>query len=388
MAQNTFRSIARLCPHRRLSLRSRITLRQPCAAFNTSTTQWIRRFLSPGEENELYFGITSAFRQKLDEKSKKSAQFYSNIIEDVIFSAEARRTVSVERLKEIKLAIDSAGKQQNREELDRLAQVMGNDNFPVTMFNRLIRAYIACDALPSAERVLEDLLPRQRLMPTTRSFIYLILAHVQRGQLEQARRYVEEMQHLSLARLRNPFDFDVLLQFYTAAGDTHAIDFLWHDLLQLQDMKIPGPALYRRFGECFLQTNQINTLAQVIQELLGREFLFVRKEDIPLFTDMALALAPNHTQQAEGLLLWMGKTTQDLSPEAVRQVMHAYLVQDQSLRALMFRYRLGKLDVLDDALNEELTRLTQHALDGVERRPADEEEEQMMTEFGLLAGLK
>ncbi|KAG0163780.1 hypothetical protein DFQ28_011296 [Apophysomyces sp. BC1034] len=384
MAQNVLRSTARLCPRRCTLLGSKAASRH-CAAFSTSTAHWIRRFLSPGEENELYLGITSAFRQKLDQKSKTNAHFYSNIIEDVLFSAEPKRSVSVERLKEFKQAIDLAGKNKDVAELDRLAQDMGND-FPVTMFNRLIRAYIACDALSSAERVLEDLLPRKRLLPTTRSFIYLIAVYVQRDQLDNARHYVEEMQHLGLARIRSPFDFHVMLNFYTAAGDTHAIDFLWHDMLQIQDLK-SGTALYRHFGECFLRTKQTDQLAKVVKEVLARE-LAPQQQDLATFVSMAMALAPNHPQQAEGLVLHMFKTSGDIPADTVRQVMHSYLVQDQSLRALMFHYRLCKLDVLDSELKEELTRLTEHALDSVERRPADEEEEQMMTEFGLLAALK
>ncbi|CAO3588113.1 unnamed protein product [Absidia cylindrospora] len=64
------------------------------AYFNTSSSQWFRRFLSPKEEKQLYMGITALFREKLKEKSTPSNLSYSNIIDQVILGAHSTTTLT------------------------------------------------------------------------------------------------------------------------------------------------------------------------------------------------------------------------------------------------------------------------------------------------------
>ncbi|CAO3642918.1 unnamed protein product [Cunninghamella echinulata] len=91
------------------------------AFFGTSTIQWFHQFLSPKEEKQLYKGITTLFRERLDEKSTSSKQSYKNIIDQIILgtttttseptaTATIPYTLTLSQLDQFKKDIDNAGK--------------------------------------------------------------------------------------------------------------------------------------------------------------------------------------------------------------------------------------------------------------------------------------
>ncbi|OAC98282.1 hypothetical protein MUCCIDRAFT_157495, partial [Mucor lusitanicus CBS 277.49] len=202
------------------------------------TSGWFRRFLSPAEEKKLYFGITSSFRQQLVDQSHKSAQTYSHIIEHAILSAKpasaaaatTTRTgmLSLARMEQLKLDLDAAGKQKDVHRLQQLQQEMDRaDLKTVTMYNRLIRAYLWSDALPLAQQVL-DSFEAAGMVPTTRTCTYLVQAYLKHNNVQAAKQLVvDQMQRLSLLRLRHGFDCSVMLKYYQAAGDAHAMEYVW-----------------------------------------------------------------------------------------------------------------------------------------------------------------
>lgn len=227
----------------RARLLFRLRARQSCVRLYGSSRKrsWFDRFLTPKEEQELYFNITSTFRDYLQKQSTKSAKSYSNIIEQVILTGHTApaTTIPFHRLNAIKQQLDDPSTTVS--ELEPLWREMNKGQVSsVAMYNRLIRAFIRRDALSTAEKVFQQL----KLMPTTRTFTYLIDAHVKAGNMDKARMYVERMQYLDQVRPRHAFDYNVMLRYYIQADEPHAVDLLWNDLQQHVDTVKPGWSLY------------------------------------------------------------------------------------------------------------------------------------------------
>lgn len=250
----------------RARLLFRLRARQSCVRLYGSSRKrsWFDRFLTPKEEQELYYNITSTFRDYLQKQSTKSAKSYSNIIEQVILTGHTSpaTTILPSRLNAIKQQLDDPSTTVS--ELEQLWREMNKGQVSsVAMYNRLIRAFIRRDALSTAEKVFQQL----KLMPTTRTFTYLIDAHVKAGNMKKARMYVERMQFLDQTRSRHAFDYSVMLRYYIQANEPHAVDLLWNDIQQHVDTIKPGWSLYAYYMDWLVTRNNIKPLERLISQL-------------------------------------------------------------------------------------------------------------------------
>ncbi|KAI9482710.1 MAG: hypothetical protein EXX96DRAFT_555370 [Benjaminiella poitrasii] len=327
---------------------------------------WFRSFLTPAEEKKLYLGITSAFREKLVEQSNKSAQSYSNIIEHAIISAKPippkitkmSGGLSVAaRMEQLRLDLDEAGQQKDIKQLKELQFEMDKNEFmTVAMYNRLIRAYIWSDTLELAQAVLRNKLRERGLLPTTRTFIYLIQAHLKKDQLREAKDLVEQMKQLSLlTTLRTSFDCNVMMSYYQVCGNTDAIEDLWSDIMKHADTIKPGPSLFVHYVDYLLSTRQQDRV--IVQT--ARTFLSRQQDDVHLNLHQymtwikAIHILTNtkdtsDTQVAENLLFYLIKNTSssksvwEKASEAIEDITNAYLKEDQELKIITFYYKLRK----------------------------------------------
>lgn len=387
MAQNILRSSTRACTakHATCLVRS--------ARYSNKATGWFRRFLSPSEEKELYLGITSSFRDKLVEQSNKSAQNYSHIIEHALLSAKPASSkvsktgmLSLARMEQLKLDLDAAGKQKDVSKLQQLELEMDHAHLnTVTMYNRLIRAYLWSHRLDLAQLVLDGFEERG-LVPTTRTYTYLIQAHLKKDQISQAKALVEQMQHLSLlGRLRNDFDCNIMLKYYKTCGDSHAVEFLWRDMMMHIDTIKPGTASFTLYLEHLLgkQQQQQSAIAQLTQDYLLQQHQQQAPQNLHQYTTwmkvvelLATINNKEYTQKAERLLLYLikrapPKTSWDKAKGAIGHVVGSYLVESQELKALAFYYRLQKMGVPDQAFEPALMRSIESVLKKAEQEGDD-----------------
>ncbi|KAI8885230.1 hypothetical protein K501DRAFT_281835 [Backusella circina FSU 941] len=400
-------------------------IKRSCLSNNTKNTchrilqsryssNWFRRFISPSEEKALYLGITSSFREKLVEQSHKSAKIYGNIIENAILSAENAKSssatttkigqLSVDRINHIKTELDNAGKHKDIKKLQQLHTEMDNNQLKVvTIYNRLVRAYIASNALELAQDTLLKLEARG-LMPTTRTFTYIIQANVKAGQLETARQYLQQMHDLSLDKLRTGFDCNVVMEFYEACGDHHAIEFLWRDIMQHVDVIKPGLTLYTHYLKCLLhKSTQLKEekkeegLAQLAKDMMqrGQAFQF-NTHQYTYWIHSASLLTQENTVTAENLLLYLLPKLPTLpsnnnnhswiaEKSIIHHIIDAYIQQEQELKALAFYYRLQKINVPNKAFDPHVVAAVNGVLSRAEQRQGlDEESKAITAEFGLL----
>jgi pentatricopeptide repeat protein len=385
MAQNILKTSTRACSKKTICL-----FETRSAPFSSRATGWFRRFLSPSEEKKLYLGITSSFREKLVEQSNKSAQTYSNIIEHAILSAKpipSKTTktgmLSLARLEQLKIDLDTAGKAKDLDKLQQLELEMDKaDLMTVAMYNRLIRAYLWSNALELAEDVLNKF-DQRGLVATTRSYTYLIQAHLKRDQIEEAKNLVEQMQHLSLLRLRNSFDCSVLLKFYQACGNSHAIEYLWRDMMVHVDIVKPGLGLFTQYLEYLLkEDHDIKTISQTTREFLLHQ---QQQQQLNLHQYMTWIKAvkvladsslKEDTQKAEHLLFYLikkapPKTSWDKAKGSIQQIVSSYLREGQDLKALAFYYKLRKTGVPDQAFETELMQSIESVLKNLEQKNLD-----------------
>jgi pentatricopeptide repeat protein len=385
MAQNILKTSTRAC-----SKRATCLFESRSAPFSSRATGWFRRFLSPSEEKELYLGITSSFREKLVEQSNKSAQTYSNIIEHAILSAKpipSKTTktgmLSLARLEQLKIDLDTAGKAKDLDKLHQLELEMDKaDLMTVTMYNRLIRAYLWSNSLELAEIVLNKF-DERGLVATARSYTYLIQAHLKKDQIDEAKHLVDQMQHLSLLRLRNSFDCSVMLKFYQACGNAHAIEYLWRDMMVHVDIVKPGPGLFTQYLEYLLllpkdsksisQTTQEFLLHQQQQQQLNLHQYITWIKAVKV---LAASSLKEDTQKAEHLLFYLikrapPKTSWDKAKGSIQQIVSSYLSEGQDLKALAFYYMLRKKGVPDQAFGSELMESIESVLQNLEQKNHD-----------------
>lgn len=350
------------------------------ASYSSRVTSWFTRFLSPSEEKKLYLGITSSFREKLVEQSNKSSKTYSHIIEHALLSARLDSAVpktgmlSLDRIEQLKVDIDTAGKQKNITKLQQYESEMDLANLNlVTMYNRLIRAYLWNDSLEHAEQVLQALQNRG-LIPTTRSFTYLIQAHVKKDQLPQAKSLVQQMKHLSLDKLRNEFDYLVMFKYHRVAGDSHAIDFLWRELILHADTNKPSNALYYSYLKHLLSKPQdIKPILQLSQYYTTHGHQPLNSHHYQTWLKATKLLADLATHKAEHLLIHIIKMAPpkagwDKAKDSISSIITSYINKDKELKALTFYFRLGKIGVPKEAFEPQTLQLIQTALENVERQ--------------------
>lgn len=405
MAQNILRtSTKKVCCSTNTATSGR-NLLESRSFFSSKANGWFRRFLSPAEEKKLYFGITSSFREKLVEQSNKSAQTYSNIIEHAIISAKPSPLLpsktgmlSLARIEQLKLDLDLAGKQKDINRLHELELEMNRaDLKTVTMYNRLIRAYIWSDSLDSAQHVLDAFEKQGGMVATTRTYTYLIQAYLKQNQLQQAKQLVEQMQQLSLLKLRNNFDCSIMLKYYQASGNTHAIEYLWRDMMLHADVIKPGPGLFTQYLEYLLARKDVDTISQTAQEFLIQQQTHQAlnlHQYITWVKAVKLLATTNKkqdTQKAEHLLFYLikrapPKISWDKAKDSMQQIVTSYLAQEQELKALAFYYKLGKLGVPDGAFEPQMLKSIETVLQNIEeKKTTTEENKAVMAELeGLL----
>lgn len=286
--------------------------------------------------------------------------------------------LSFARIEQLKLDLDAAGKQRDVKRLNELEMEMNRaDLQTVTMYNRLIRAYLWSDALASAQRVL-DSFEQGGMVPTTRTFTYLIQAYLQQHDLQAAKQLVEQMQHLSLLRLRNSFDGSIMMKYYQAAGDTHAMEYLWRDMMLHADVIKPGPGLFTQYLEYLHTKKDVNAIIQLAHDFLiqqhGQQPLNIHQYVTWMKAVKAIATTTTtHTQRAEHLLFHLikrapPKTSWDKAKDAMQQIVASYLAQEQELKAVAFYYKLGKLGVPDTAFEPQLLHSIETVLQNIETR--------------------
>lgn len=323
---------------------------QQCARLSTSRSKWFHRFLSPKEENELYFGITSAFRKKLGEKSNESKQSYANLIESVILAGaknnkSGKMALSIGQLGKLKQDLDAAGKAKDLAHLHTLRQQMDNAEVDsVAMYNRLIRAYIAAGSVQDAEKVLKGLRER-KLMPSRRTFTYLIQAYMNSGQLRRARKHVEHMQHLSyLQRMRDPFDLSVMLRYHIQSNETHAVELLWSNIKQ-HDISKLGMTMCTQYLEWLIHQNaKSNQLASCLQDILPRLDLThpPNETHLNIISQCIHRVLSQYPDVAESTLLSISQAAshQRVLDAHIVPILQAYITNDQHLKAIGFYHRL------------------------------------------------
>ena len=379
MAQNLLKTSARACTARRTNCI------QQSAKYSNGASSWFRRFLSPKEEKELYLGITSSFRDKLVEQSNKSTQSYSHIIEHALLTSKATSNgasaLSMARLDQLKLDLDAAGKNKEIHKIQALEMEMDHAGLTVVaMYNRLIRAYLWSDSLTLAEQVLAGF-EQRGLVPTSRTYTYLIQAHLKKDQLENAKSLVKRMQHLSLHnRLRNDFDCSIMLKYYKACGNSYAIDYLWRDMLLHVDSVKPGIVSFTTYLEHLLERDDIKSVAQLAHDYLlhqtGQQHLQLHPYVTWMKAVNLLVTTDNYTQHAEQLLLVLikrapAKTSWDIAKHAISKITASYLNEEQDLKTLAFYYRLKKMGVPNQAFEPDMMASIEHVLKKVEKKADD-----------------
>ncbi|KAI8140546.1 hypothetical protein BJV82DRAFT_623025 [Fennellomyces sp. T-0311] len=323
-----------------------------CARFGTTRRNWFfRKFLSPKEEQNLYLGITAAFRQNLDKQTSESTKSYSNIIEQVILATTpttTKKQPTLDQLQNWKVSLDQANDEATLDQLWReLDQV---ELSSVALYNRLIRSYIRSGSLSKAEHVFQDL----KLMPTTRTFTYLIQAHVKANAMDKAKAYVEKMQYLDL-RLRTAFDCNVMLKYYVEANAAHAVDILWRHIEQHIDTIKPGWAIYTLYMEWLLKSKD-KALAQVLQDALGRLEHKPTTSQARVVAQAAELLNTSHPVVADRAMLVVARTAPKLVHKGtVDGILRAYLTNGQSLKAAAHYYYLRKANVPNTAIASDQT---------------------------------
>ncbi|KAI8341246.1 hypothetical protein BC941DRAFT_416311 [Chlamydoabsidia padenii] len=424
---------------------------QSLAWFGSSSTQWFRRFLSPKEEKELYLGITALFRKKLKAKSSPSNDSYRSIIDQVILGTQSTTKgihsldqqqqttspITLQQLNQLKHDIDAAGKAKDLAQLDQLWTRLrqAGHQIPTTMYNRLIRGFLACpttQGLEMAKKVVGSMEKEQDRLPTTRTCTYMIQAYLKRRHLnlDDAWPYVAMLQHYSLDKLRTPFDCSVMLRYYVERGNNaHAIDFLWKDMMRHRDVIQPGPALYTQYIEWLLSSHGSHDLLVDATRCLLQQFTnnssitptttTTTTTNQVTWTDhqistwlqvVRLLAASDNCVDAEKLMLYLVQVSHKLNQQdiitttptpttpqkqtttrqgiqAIQEIITTYLNQAQDLKVLAFYYRLRQSGVKEDAFGNDLTRAIGNVIGRVEKRQETDinEAKAIADEFGLIA---
>lgn len=369
---------------RRITCLKKPCLHQPTARFSSRASNWFTRFLTPKEEKQLYLGITSSFREKLIEQGNKSTQHYSNIIEHAIFARPTTTTTSL--LEQFTKAIDAAGKDVTK--LQQIEKEMYLEHIKTaTLYNRLIRSYIASDALSLAESLVEKLDSRG-IFATTRTFTYLIQAYLKQGDLDKAKVAVGQMKDLNLLRLRHGFDCSVMLKFYEACGDSHAIEFLWRDVMLHANTIRPGLGLYTQYLEHLLAHQ--HPLKALVKEYLGRQdkSSFNQHQYTIWMNAVKRLLSTDDLQEAEHLLLHLIKSapsklvvSDQNVKKCIQSILSHYLKHGQDLKSLALYYRARKMGAPDQMFEPHILQQIEGILEKVEQDTCNEDHRAMLEEF-------
>ncbi|KAL0582108.1 hypothetical protein ABG067_008206, partial [Albugo candida] len=246
-------------------------------------------------------------------------------------------------MEQLKIDLDTAGKQKDIAKLQKLELEMDHANLKtVGMYNRLVRSYLWSDSIELAEQVLLGFEERE-LVPTTRTFTYLIQAYLKKNQLDKAKDLFLKMKDLSLHhRLRNEFDCSIMMKYYKECGDSYALDFLWRDMMNHVDIVKPGVNTFTQYLEHVLEEED-RKLADISQ--LSQEFILTtqqQQQDLNLHqyvTWMKVVKTLDDTQKAESLLLLLikkapPKISWDIAKDAIKKILDSYLMKEQDLKTL------------------------------------------------------
>lgn len=375
------RSTTRTCTRTAVQFRS---CRNAHRSFGTFGHNWFKRFLTPKEEKDLLEGLTSTFRNQLAEQSAKSTQRYSDIIEQVIFSgsvgspAAASNHLSLEQLKSIQDAITDATNAKDVARLTQLENDIEKDQVThIPTLNRLIRGYLHNGAVDKAEGVLQHLIHERRLMPSMRTYTYLIQAHLQHGQPERAGEYVD-MAHKLLLKPRSGFDCGVLLQYYHTSDKPLAADALWRHINQHLKTHGLGYAFYTRYMDWLMQQQD----KDAILEQVARHFIahpapsthgVKYASQSTVLQRAARVLVQRDVRIAEALF-WRSLSSNAnpkivISRDTVEAIFEEYFRQDKDLRVLALYYHLRRKEgsLSDSAFSPSLMKRIKQALRRVEK---------------------
>ncbi|CAO3612241.1 unnamed protein product [Cunninghamella blakesleeana] len=417
--------------------------------FSTSKIQWFHRFLSPKEEKQLYKGITTLFRERLHEKSNSSNQLYKNIIHQIILGTStsidptpitttttSNHTLTLSQLDQYKKDIESAGKLKDTKTLNHIWLDMKKvgSQIPITMYNRLIRAFLNCheqqedinnklfkkeeemEGFLKAKEIIQVIIQDQHRLPTTRTLIYMIQGYLKRNQLEEAKHYVNLLHHYSLdKKLKSSFDCSIMMKYYIQSGDTHAADFLWRDIKKYVDIIQPGPNLFTIYAESLLSSYPY--LSQEMIADVSRSFVHhfhpststsstINHHQLFVWLKVVQSLVhSNHENDfyytdAESLLLCLiniSSSNHSLSPsiqkqgiQVIQDLFHIYLEQSQDVKVLAFYYKLRKAGVSKDVFDKDLTLSIGNVLKRIEKQKHEENDsynqKALLEEFGLNLG--
>lgn len=354
------------------------------AHFSSRASNWFARFLTPKEEKQLYLGITSSFREKLIKQGNKSTQNYSDIIEHAIFARPTATTTP--RLEQFTRAIDAAGK--DIQQLQQIEKEMYLEHVKTTtLYNRLVRSYIASDALSLAENVVEKFDSRG-ILATTRTFIYLIQAHLKQEQLDKADDLVEQMKSLNLLKLRHAFDCSIMLKFYEASGNSRASEFLWRDIMLHVKTIRPGLGLYTQYLEHLLSHQQ--PLKSFVKDYLSRQDTteFSHHQYTIWMSAAKQLLSTGDLQEAEHLLLHLIKNAQlksyrwnQSAKDCMDGILTHYLKHGQDLKSLALYYRARKTGASDQLFKSRTLQQIESVLKRVEHDTCGQDQRVMLEEF-------
>ncbi|RUS29220.1 hypothetical protein BC938DRAFT_480911 [Jimgerdemannia flammicorona] len=403
----------------------------PTTSYFSTTTHLTSRPFRSKEENELYLKLTSAFREKLAEKTSRTTKFYTSIIDGAVIlpaGAAGKGTtpslLTVEDLEELWQRIDTAGRNRDVEVLDRLLDEAQRSRVrAVTTYNRLVKSYLQCGRLDRADATFAAL-HQNHILPTTRTFTLLINAHISRAQFptsiaedddnrgvpEQAMRYLDEMRTLSLKPCTS-FDYCVLLRLHARRDDVFAMEFLWRDLQASKDIVRPFPYVYAAYlpfvvasrkdvrraidvwremyerveagtgatgGGSSLMFGQCVALVPVVDAFAGAEFA----TDAHALLGYLLSCTASSSATAASA---KGSRAGFVVPAATYvAILRAYVAQGKSRMAVEFYREMGvRYGVTEEALGGEAAEVVKKARESVKREREEEERRRREVGYGM-----
>ncbi|CAO3642922.1 unnamed protein product [Cunninghamella echinulata] len=301
---------------------------------------------------------------------------------------------------------------------------------PITMYNRLLRAFLSSyddieeeKGLMKAKEIVQVIHDQHRL-PTTRTYTYMIQAYLKRNDLDRAKHYVALLHRYSLDKFKTSFDCSIMMRYYIQSGDTYAKDFLWRDIQRHADMIQPGPNLFTIYVESLLSASHLShemiadvarsfvhhfyqsttTTTAIIKENNNNNIHFTQHQlSIWLKVVRLLTQSENNKDNdfyctdAESLLLCLIQLTNNhhqlqntnnndtfLSSSsikkqgimAVQDIFHIYLQKAQDVKVLAFYYKLRKSGVKEDVFGKELTNTIGNVLKKIEVKQQKQQQQQ------------
>ncbi|ORX49196.1 hypothetical protein DM01DRAFT_1338379 [Hesseltinella vesiculosa] len=401
--------------------------------FGSSNGQWFQRFLNEKEEKQLYKSLTHLFRERLNDKANQSQTSYSNIIDHVIFGTQQTPSlltpntlsskVTLSQLEAFKQGMESSANSMPK--LDSLFTDMklAGQHVPTAMYNRLIRAYLHCqapdgtDTLTKADDVIQAMLQQQNRLPTTRTFTYMIQAAIKHHHLDQAQRYFTMLQHYSLDKFKTAFDCSVMMDYFIAIGNVHALDILWQDILRHKDVIQPPASLYTRYVDWLMLGSStssnipslhlspplftdrlVSTTRSLLELKKPQKSSAWTQHRVSVWLKVAQELTSSDVPQgcmlAEQLLLHLEHVVDEPTPhpsntrqgtEAIQHLLYTYLMQAQDFKMVEFYVRLRQSGVKEDVFGQDLINTIGAAVDRVRQGSLSLDQKALMDQYSWVS---